>query len=422
MEFEVLNGVTLKVIPTKKFKTTQLLVRFRSPLSYETLNRRSLLAAVMENSCQKYHTPQMMNEALANMYGAIYSVDVSRQGTEHVFSLTLNFVNDSYLEEKTHILDDVFAFLEEVLFHPAVENDCFSPNIVQRERLHLMDYIQAAMEDKQDYATMRLQSLLFKDIAQAAPYYGTLKGIDEVKADELYREYKEMLMNARIDIVVVGDVDERDILNRVTPLPFTPRFTKDTTLFYHQEGDEDILEEIETQPIVQSKLALGYTTDCYFGMPSYEALLVFNGLFGGFPHSKLFMNVREKESLAYYASSHIEPYRGMMLVQAGIEKENKEFVIQMIQEQLLALQQGDFSSATMKQTKSMLLNQYLSSFDGQRAMVEKGSRTLRFPHIDLSEEAFSSRLLAVTKEEVQHVARQVQLQCIYFLEGGGNNG
>lgn len=420
MEFEVLNGITLKVIPTKKFKTTQLLFRFRSPLSYDTLNRRSLLAAVMENSCQAYHTPTMMNEALANMYGAIYSVDSTRQGTEHVFSLTLNIVNDRYLAEDTHILDDAFSFLEQVIFHPVIDNECFDPGTVQRERLHLMDYIQAAMEDKQDYAMMRLQSLLFKDIAQAAPYYGTLKGIEEVTADELYREYKSMLMNDRLDIIVVGDVDEQDILKRVTPLPFTPRFVEDTRLFYHQDGDEDILEEIETQPIIQSKLALGYTTDCYFGMPSYEALLVCNGLFGGFPHSKLFMNVREKESLAYYASSHIEPYRGMMLVQAGIEKENKEFVIQMIQEQLQSLVRGEFSTHELEQTKSMLANQYLSSFDAQRAMVEKGSRTLRFKWVDLSEEAFLSRLMAVTKEDVQHIASHIQLQCIYFLEGGMN--
>lgn len=418
MQFEVMNGVTLKVIPTKKFKTTQLLVRFRSPLTYETLNRRSLLAAVMENSCQKYHTPKLMNEALANMYGAVYSVDVSRQGKEHLFSMTLNFVNDRYIEGDTHILKDIFEFLENVLFHPDIDNDCFNPTMVQRERLHLMDYMQVAMEDKQDYAVMRLQSLLFKDISQAAPYYGTLQGIETISADELYRDYKEMLMNAKVDIIVVGDVDEQEILSYVTPLPFTPRFITEQSLFYMQQGDEDILEEIETQPIVQSKMALGYTTHVYFGESDYEALLVCNGLFGGFPHSKLFMNVRERESLAYYASSHLDPYRGMLMVQAGIEKENKEFVIQMIQEQLIELSQGNFSDEVLNQTKSMLLNQYLSSFDQPRAMVEKGSRSLRFKDLDLSEEGFKERLMNVSREDVARIAQNIQLQCIYFLEGG----
>ena len=37
--------------------------------------------------------------------------------------------------------------------------------------------------------------------------------------------------------------------------------------------------------------------------------------FWRFPHSKLFMNVREKEHLAYYASSSIDTFRGFMTVQ-----------------------------------------------------------------------------------------------------------
>lgn len=418
MAKKIMDGVMLNVIPTEKFKTTQILVRFRSPLTYEKLNRRSLLSAVMENGCQKCPSPMEMSEKLADMYGAVYSVDANRQGTEHTFSITFNIVNDHYLSEDTHILKETFELLEEVLFHPNVDNECFDPMVVQRERLHLMDYMQAAMEDKQDYAVMRLQSLMFKDHAQAAPYYGTLKGIQEVTADELYREYKEMLMNDAVEIIVVGDVTEEEILQYVTPLPFTPRLVTQSSLFYHQSLDEDILEEVETQALTQSKLALGYQTDTYFGESQYGALLVFNGLFGGFPHSKLFMNVREKESLAYYASSHIDAYRGMMLVQAGIERENKEFVIQLVQKQLHDLQMGDFDDVAFEQTKAMLMNQYLSGFDQPRAMVERGSRELRFRGLDLSEKAYIQRLEAVTREDVMQVARRVQLQSIYFLEGG----
>lgn len=415
---EIMPGVELKIIPTEKFKTTQILVRFRTTLTYENLNERSLLAMVMENSSEAYPTPAQMNKKLADMYGAVYSVDVSRQGTEHLLSFTLNVVNDHYLNGDTHVLADTFEFLEQVLFHPEVEGEMFNPITVQRERLHLMDYIQASMEDKQDYAVMRLQSLLFKDIAQAAPYYGTLQGIESIQADTLYKTYKQMLMEDKVEIVIVGDVEESEILHYIQSLPLTPRLTNHHDIFYHQAMDEDILEEVETQPITQSKLTLGYQSDIYFGQKDYEALMVFNGLFGGFPHSKLFMNVREKESLAYYASSHIDAYRGMLMVQAGIDKENKEFVIQLVQEQLMALRQGKFSDEDLEQTKVMILNQYLSGFDQAHAMVERGSRQLRFPQLDLTEEGFSRRLMAVTAEDITHVAHRVELQSIYCLEGG----
>ena len=50
------------------------------------------------------------------------------------------------------------------------------------------------------------------------------------------------------------------------------------------------------EPIVQAKLNLAYQTNVYYDEPERFALMVFNGLFGGFPHSKLFMNVRERKS------------------------------------------------------------------------------------------------------------------------------
>lgn len=74
------------------------------------------------------------------------------------------------------------------------------------------------------------------------------------------------------------------------------------------------------EPIVQAKLNLAYQTNVYYDEPERFALMVFNGLFGGFPHSKLFMNVREKESLAYYASSSVDTFRGFMSVQTGIDE------------------------------------------------------------------------------------------------------
>ena len=57
---------------------------------------------------------------------------------------------------------------------------------------------------------------------------------------------------------------------------------------------------------------------------AYPAALLYNGILGGYPHSKLFINVREKESLAYYASSRFDGIKGSLMIQTGIEISNKE--------------------------------------------------------------------------------------------------
>lgn len=420
MRKEVVSGVQLSILPETKFKTTQVMVRFRCPLSYEALNQRSLLAAVLSNSSERYPQLQDINQVLEEQYGAMYQVTSTRRGEDLLLSFHFNFVNDCFLQENSHILAAMFDFLEEVIFHPAAQQGAFDEALVEREKRNLLEYMQAAMEDKQDYAILRLQSLYFKDLAQAAPYYGTMQGVEAVTASELYQAYLSMLMNDAVEVIVLGEVDAEQIEYRVSKLPFTPRQVEEYNPFYEQEQDEDILEEVETQAVNQSKLTLCYRHPFYYGTPLYEAFLVFNGLFGGQAHSKLFMNVRERESLAYYASSHTDAYRGTLLVQAGIDRENKEFVLDLIDQQLYLMQKGDFSEDDLQKTKALLVNQYKASFDQARNIIERESRALRFSDQVCTD--FANRIQEVTKEEVQAIAQQISLETIYCLEGEGNNG
>lgn len=56
-------------------------------------------------------------------------------------------------------------------------------------------------------------------------------------------------------------------------------------------------EVIDEEDVKQGKLNIGYRTSITYTDQDYPALQVFNGLFGGFSHSKLFINVREKPVL-----------------------------------------------------------------------------------------------------------------------------
>ncbi len=73
------------------------------------------------------------------------------------------------------------------------------------------------------------------------------------------------------------------------------------------------------------------------------------------------MNVREKESLAYYASSSIDTFRGYLSVQTGIDGKNRDKVFKLIEQQLQSLQRGEVTAEELAQTKAMLKNQYLLS-------------------------------------------------------------
>lgn len=69
-----------------------------------------------------------------------------------------------------------------------------------------------------------------------------------------------------------------------------------------------------------------------------------NGVYGGSLTSKLFMNVREKMSLCYYASSGTERFKGVMVVSSGVDMDKYETARKEIMAQLEACRRGEITA------------------------------------------------------------------------------
>src|SRR5699024_5697052 len=175
----------------------------------------------------------------------------------------------------------------------------------------------------------------------------------------------------RIDIFVLGDISKERVESAFSKFGFEDRELIRLNPFYRQNKEKALRLKEEAQPVQQAKLNLAYQTGIYYLQDDYYAGQVFNGLFGGFPHSKLFLNVREKESLAYYASSSLDTFRGMMIVQTGIDSQKMEQVKEIVTLQLKEIQSGNFTDEAINQTKEMLKNQLLQSEDNSGAIIER---------------------------------------------------
>ena len=113
--------------------------------------------------------------------------------------------------------------------------------------------------------------------------------------------------------------------------------------------------------VTQGKLGMGFTC----GSDDTAALLMGNTLFGGSSNSKLFLNVREKLSLCYFASSLYHRQKGIITVSSGIEFENYQKAYDEIMRQLEAVQKGELEDWELESARSVLLNAYASMGDSQ---------------------------------------------------------
>jgi len=155
----------------------------------------------------------------------------------------------------------------------------------------------------------------------------------------------------------------------------------------------------------------GYTT---YADPVYPTMLMYNGILGGYPHSKLFTNVREKESLAYYASSRLDGHKGILTIQSGIELANYEKAVSIIREQLNAMAAGDINDTEMQQTKAMITSHLRQLQDSAFELISFDFNNI-LSGVERTVTSLIEDVEAVNKSHIQAVASKVKLDTIYFL-------
>src|SRR5699024_5813859 len=134
--------------------------------------------------------------------------------------------------------------------------------------------------------------------------------LHSIDSENLANYYIDIIQKDNLDMYILGDFNVSDMKEQVISL-----FKRDTVTEDSVKQEENVHIQsvepkkiVETDTIHQAKLHIGYRTNILYKDDEYSALQVFNGLFGAFPNSKLFLNVREKHSLAYYIASRVESH------------------------------------------------------------------------------------------------------------------
>ncbi|MFX3624684.1 MAG: EF-P 5-aminopentanol modification-associated protein YfmF [Ectobacillus sp.] len=411
-----LDGLTVHMVPTVKYKTNTLVLRMKALLREETVTYRALLPYVLQSGTENLASVKNIRQYLEDLYGAALAVDVSKKGEEHVISIYMDVPNELYLQDAPPLLEKTIALLADILLHPAQENGAFLASIVESEKRSLQQRIQSTYDDKMRYASERL----IEEMCQEEPYRLSANGLEEkisaITPQSLYEYYKRALAEDDVNLYLVGDLPDEtlSLIKKYFTLPKREVNKRPVA----SKGKHTIKENevIEKQDINQGKLNIGYRTHITYRDLEYFALQIFNGLFGGFAHSKLFVNVREKNSLAYYAASRYESHKGLLFVMSGIEAKNYEKAVEIIKEQMAAMQNGDFTKEELAQTKAVIKNQILETMDTPRGLIEMLYHNVVADY-ERDINSWLAQIDEVTKEQVMAVANKIELDTIYFLRG-----
>lgn len=405
------------MLPTNRFKTFAISLYAGSPLAEDTVTSTALTPFVLRRGTVSYPETRAFREQLEQLYGAGFGFDVYKRGDYQIVHFRMDTINDSFVKSPESLLRSSFAFLGEAFTEPVLENGVFRKSYVQTERDTVRKKLESIVNDKIRYAAERCIEVMCKNEPYRLHPLGERKDLDGITPEGLYESYHNWLNESVLDLYVVGDtsldevkklVEEHFKLNRSGAKDYVPSSTRTAA-----SGTQTVVEKLE---INQGKLNMGLRSTITYGDDEYAAALLYNGILGGYPHSKLFVNVREKESLAYYASSRYDGHKGIATIQSGIEVQNFEKAVEIIRQQLDDMAKGAITDIEMSQTKAMIRNVIKEMQDSAFEMIAYDfNRTLSGR--ERTPDELLNQVEGISVEDVKQAASAFSLDTIYFLKG-----
>ena len=412
---QLLPGIGLTTVRSTKFKTGCFSVNFLRPLSAEEAAKNALIPNLLLRGCEEQPNLREISRFLEGAYGATVGTIARKKGETQMFGLYADFLEDEIAGEP--LLSKMAAFVGRLLFAPVTVDGGFDPESFSTELENQRNNIASAVNDKRIYAIRQLFRIMFRGEPYATPAIGQAEDLDAITAQNLLEHYHRILPETSVELFYMGAAEADTVADHfkrmLSPL-------KRGHLVSLPRSENVIPGELrcisETQKLEQSKLSMGFRLRIPSSLQELAATQVLMTVFGAGSNSKLFLHVREEKSLCYYASASFDKYKGVMLVNSGIDAEQYDDALNEIRRQLRLCIEGDISDEELALAKTQLLSQ-------MRAMLDNAYRLEEFyvgQAVAGRNETLEDLLAAIshtTKQEVVEAAQSIREDTVFFLKG-----
>ena len=417
---EILPGVFVTCLQTDKFKTGLLSINFLTNLCREETAQNTLIPSVLRRGSVHYPDMDSLAARLDDLYGARIEPIARKYGEIQSVGFWADFVDDAFLPgENSDLLEQIASLLGEILLSPNTRGGLLLPQYVESEKEKLLEDIRARMNDKIAYSRQRLIELMCSAEAYSVDVLGTEEEVEGITYLALTKRYRKLLSTAPIEIFYCGTAGsgrvEAAFQNALMTLPRSDLDTDLGTDIRMNTVEEQTRTYVESMDVTQAKLAIGFRLGSCMEDPNIAAIRVMNTIYGGGISSKLFMNVREKLSLCYFASSGVDIMKGIMFVISGIEPKNCETAQAEIFRQLDAVRDGDITEEELATAKISLISD-LRAVSDSNGTLEGFWLNQNLLGLEYGPDDLALLIEEVTLDDVVAVANSIECDMIYLMK------
>ncbi len=421
---ELIPGVWLTALRSDKFKTGCLSINLLTQLNRETAALNAVLPFVLRRGTRYHPDMETIAAELDSLYGTGIEPIVRKIGEIQCIGFYASFPDEKYLPQGSDVFEKAANFACELLLAPSTRGGLLIPAYVESEKEKLLDLIRSRVNDKRSYAKLRLieQMCCYEDYAVSR--FGTEDVAEGIYYQKLTKYYHSLISTSPVEIFYCGSMDGTKvggILSDALSGMTRGEINYDIGTDIRMNAVEDTVRSFtDEMAVTQGKLVLGFRLGECMEEPDIAAIYVFNAVYGSGVTSKLFMNVREKLSLCYYASSAVDTHKGVMLVSSGVDFDKADAAKAEMLAQLDAVKKGEITDAELDAAKRSVASDLRACLDSQ-GELEGFYLANTLDGLEFSPDELAELVNEVERDDVIAIANSVVPDAEYFLQGGSED-
>ncbi len=416
MKYEKINlgSYNLHLINTDKFKTTTISVNFREKIKKEDITKRKFLFQMLCSTSLKYNTNRLFEIKLEDLYSINLGHSNIKFGNIINSYIDINFLNEEYSDD--NLLTESVDLLFELIFNPNVKDGKFDTKAFNQIKDKMNLILDSEKENIQKYTLNRSLELMDESDPVSFNLWGYKEDLDKITEESLYEYYKELLKTNIVDIFIVGNVDKDKIVS-IFKDKFKINTIKkdDIEAFVSYDKCKRAKTVEEEMNLKQSKISIVLKALNLSLFERRYVLPLYTTILGGGGTSRLFENVREKNSLAYTITAVPKSPNSIIMIYGGIDKENFNQALKLIKKEikLKHVTEEELENAKKEQISSVNI------------LLDSPSNIINYYFgievfkADTIEEKIEN-CNKVTIKDIEMLSNKIKIAIVYLLKGKSN--
>lgn len=388
------NGIPVYLLQDRELPIVSVTALIRTGSVYDPVGKSGLAALTgsqLRAGGSSTLTPGELDETLEFMASSVESAFGSDLGTVSLNSLTKN-------------LEQTLQLFSDLLFRPR-----FDEQRLAVAKQQAIEMIRRQNDDPKALADRELHKALYA--GHPLGMVPTADSITAISRTDLQAFHRRFVRPDTMILAVAGDFDRKELLTQLNRLIGSVKTKSPVDLPVIPPVPQQFKAEVLFAPkqVNQSVIRMGHlgiTKDD----PDLYAVRVLDFILGGSFTSRLMMEIRTNQGLAYHVGSHFDVGRrftGSFTAETETRADATVRVIELMHTIINGVRNEPVTEQELTLARESLVNSFLFGFTTPASVVVQQARLEYYGYAPDFLDRYRQRIAAVTREDLLRAARRL---------------